>query len=109
MGLTKFLKGITAVLTVAALTFALGGCGGGKKKANKFTVPKEKLPAGVVSVIRPRPNNETLFVRMLVHEAVRRNCVAQMYTKALIHYDLTKGNATWPRHQSEKTSGGLSL
>ena len=92
MGITKYLKGTAAVLTVAALAFALNGCGG-KKKAEKFSVPVDKLPEGVISVIRPKPNNETIFVRALVQEAVRRNVVARQYNEALIHYDMKKGNA----------------
>ena len=92
MGLKQHLKGTAAVLTVTALAFALNGCGG-KKEAKKFSVPKENLPAGVVSVIRPKPNNETIFVRALVQETARRNQVARLYTEALAHYDVEKGNA----------------
>ncbi len=94
MGLMKYLKGTAALLTIAALAFALSGCGGGEKKKTKnFDVPADQLPAGVVSVITPRPNNETLFVRALVQEAARRNYVAKKYNEALIHYDSKKGNA----------------
>ncbi len=103
MGLTKYLKGAAEVLTVAALAFALNGCGGGKKEATKFTVPKEKLPSGVVSIIRPMPNKETLFVRLLVQESVRRNVAAQQYTRALIHYDVKKGNAADHERLLKKT------
>ena len=94
MGLTKFLKGTAAILTVAVLAVALSGCGsGGRKKEIKgFSVPANKLPEGVISVIRPKPNNETLFVRALVFEAVRRNQVARLYTEALIHFDPKKGS-----------------
>lgn len=93
MIVTKYLKGTAALLTVAALAFALNGCGGGKKEVKKFSVPADKLPAGVVSIISPMPNKETLFVRLLVQESVRRNVTAQQYTRALIHYDVKKGNA----------------
>lgn len=94
MGLTKYLKGTAAVLTVAALALALSGCGGGgKKEAKKFSVPADKLPEGVISVIKPRPNNETRFVRSLVFEAIRRNHMARLYTDALIHFDPKKGTA----------------
>ena len=91
MRLTNCLKGAAAVLTVAILAFSLSGCGGGKKETKKYSVPADQLPAGIVSVITPRPNNETLFVRALVQEAVRRNYVAKKYNEALIHYDPKKG------------------
>ena len=92
MGLKKHLKGTAALLTVAALTLALNGCGG-KKEAKKFSVPVDKLPEGVISVIKPKPNKETLFVRALVQESVRRNYEAKLYNEALIHYDPRKGSA----------------
>lgn len=88
----NWLKKTAALLTVTALAFSLIGCGG-KKEAKKFSVPKENLPEGVVSVIKPKPNNETMFVRMLVQESIRLNIVAQRYNEALIHYDPKKGNA----------------
>ena len=93
MGLMKYLKGSAAVLTVAVLVLVLNGCGGGKKEVKKFSVPVDKLPEGVISVIKPKPNNETIFVRALVQESIRRNQVAMLYNEALIHYDPKKGSA----------------
>ncbi len=93
MGFTKYLKGTTVLLTVTALAFALNGCGGGKKDAKKFSVPPDQLPEGVISVIKPKPNNETIFVRALVQESIRRNQIAKLYNEALIHYDPKKGSA----------------
>ncbi len=103
MGLPKYLKGVVAVLTVAVVSFALSGCGGGKKEVKEFSVPVDKLPEGIISVIKPKPNNETLFVRALVQEVIRQNIVAQRYNEALIHYDSLKGNAAEHEKLLKKT------
>lgn len=92
MRIANLLKKTVALLMVATLAFALNGCGG-NKEANTFSVPADQLPAGIVSFIRPKPNYETLFVYGLVQESIRLNYVAQLYNKALIHYDPAKGNA----------------
>lgn len=69
----------------------LTGCFG-NKSGSKFAVSPEELPPGVTSVIRPKPTNETLFVRWLAQDACRRYVAARLYTEALAHYDVSKGN-----------------
>lgn len=87
---------------LAALLFLLAGCGG-KENSKNFSVSAEKIPAGVFSIVRPQVNKETLFVRGMVQEAYRRYIVARLYTGALVHYDVNKGNAEEHKNLLKKT------
>ena len=102
MRIEECLKKTTVLLAVVALAFTLNGCGG-KQKTENFAVPADKLPAGVVSVVRPKPNHETLFVYGLLQESIRLNYIAQLYNKALVHYDPAKGNAKEHENLLKKT------
>ncbi len=94
MGFMTRRKRMASVLAAVIIAAALTGCGGKKEApAKAFAVPPDQMPEGVISLVTPMPNNETLFVRAMVQEAVRRGTVAQLYNEALIHYDIKKGNA----------------
>lgn len=89
--MTGKVRKATAVLLTGMMVFSLVGCG--KKKQPQFTVPREKLPSGVFERKIPAPNKEKQLVRFLTYETMRQYAAAEKYTRALIHYDIAKGNA----------------